>query len=53
MSRLVGGVINLMYFRYEKFKKWITQQRLGLMWAGFRSGAGRGWVVAACRRGGV
>ena len=24
MSRRVGGVINLMYSRYEKFKKWIT-----------------------------
>jgi hypothetical protein len=53
MSRLVGGVINLMYFRYEKFKKWITQQRLGLMWAGWSVAALGGWVVAACGRGGV
>jgi hypothetical protein len=28
MSRRVGGVISLMYFRYEKFKKWMTQQPL-------------------------
>jgi hypothetical protein len=28
MSRRVRGVINLMYFRYEKFKKWITRPPL-------------------------
>ena len=30
-------VINLMYFRYEKFKKWITRPPLG--WPAGKSGA--------------
>jgi len=51
MSRRVGGVINLMYSRYEKFKKWM---QLGWPAGGLvRNGAGRGRVIAACRRGGV
>jgi len=51
MSRLVGGVINLMYSRYEKFKKWMQ-----LGWpAGWSATAlgGAGWLrrvgVAGCR----
>jgi hypothetical protein len=36
MSRCVGGVINLMYSRYEKFKKWMTQPPLS--WPAGRSG---------------
>jgi hypothetical protein len=35
MSRRVAGVINLMYFRYEKFKKWMQ-----LGWPAGRSGVG-------------
>jgi hypothetical protein len=41
----VRGVINLMYFRYEKFKKWM---RLSCPAGGLvRNGVGRGRVVAA------
>jgi hypothetical protein len=36
MSRRVGGVINLMYSRYEKFKKWMTQPPLS--WPAGKSG---------------
>ncbi len=50
MSRRVGGVINLMYSRYEKFKKWITQPPLGWPAGGLvHNSAGRGRVVAAVR----
>ena len=50
MLRLVGGVINLMYSRYEKFKKWM---QLGWL-AGWSATAlgGAGWLrrvgVAGC-----